>query len=142
MPDLRPVVPEEQVLALLHERFSPLVTDLVPVEGGAIARTFAFRAGAEAYIIRFNLDKMLTSNFPKEAYLWHKLALTSIPMPPVLQVGRLGELHYAISRTMPGKTLVHFTPLELGRLFPQILETMTAIHQVDVSDTEGYGVFD
>jgi hygromycin-B 4-O-kinase len=142
MPDLRPVVPEEQVLALLHERFSPLVTDLVPVEGGSIARTFAFRRGAEAYSIRFNLDKMLSSNFPKEAYLWHKLALTSIPMPPVLQVGRLGELHYAISPTMPGKTVSQFTPLELGHLFPQIAETLAAIHQVDVSDTEGYGVFD
>ena len=142
MPDLRPVVPNARVLALLQERFAPSVTDLVPVEGGSVARTFAFRAGDEAYIIRFNLDRMLRSNFPKEAYLWQKLSSTSIPMPPVLQVGRLGDLHYAISRRMPGQTLSGRTPHELEPLFPQILETLHALHQVDVRDTQGYGVFD
>lgn len=142
MPDLRPVVPDEHVLALLRERFSTPVTDLIPVEGGAVARTFAFRTGDQEYIIRFNLDKMLRSNFPKEAYLWHKLASTQIPMAPVLQVGRLGDLYFAISRKMPGTTLVHFTPEELEQLLPQILDALHAIHQVDVSDTQGYGVFD
>lgn len=142
MPDLRPVVTEAQVLTLLDAQFSPSVTDLTPVEGGVVARTFAFRANGQDYIIRFNLDRMLTSNFPKEAYLWRKLASTQIPMPPVLQVGRLGELHFAISRRMPGKMLFHFTPQEIGQMFPQIIETLDAIHAVDVSGTQGYGVFD
>jgi len=136
------VVPDARVLALLRERFSPSATDLVPVEGGSVARTFAFRAGEEAYIIRFNLDRMLRSNFPKEAYLWEKLSSTSIPMPPVLQVGRLGDLHYAISRRMPGKTLSKTHAHELEQVFPQILEMLHAVHQIDVRDTEGYGVFD
>ena len=142
MPDLRPVVPDARVLELLQERFAPSATDLVPVEGGSVARTFAFRSGEEAYIIRFNLDRMLRSNFPKEAYLWQKLSSTSIPMPPVLQVGRLGDLQYAISRKMPGKTLSQSTPHELEQLFPQILATLHALHQVDVRNTDGYGVFD
>ena len=118
MPDLRPVVSDARVLALLQERFSPSAMDLVPVEGGSVARTFAFRAGDEAHIIRFNLDTMRSSNFPKEAYLWHKLSSTSIPMPPVLQVGRLGDLHYAISRQMPGKTLSRCTPHGTGAVVP------------------------
>lgn len=141
MPDLRPVVKDAHVLALLNERFSTPVTDLVPVEGGAVARTFAFRAGSQDYIIRFNLDKMLTSNFPKEAYLWQKLASTQIPMPPVLQIGRLVDLYFAISPKMPGKTLLQYRPEEVEQLFPQIMETLDAIHHVDVSNTQGYGVF-
>jgi fructosamine-3-kinase len=100
MPDLRPVVTETQVLTLLNAYFTSPVTDLTPVEGGSVARTFAFRTQDQDYIIRFNLDKMLTSNFPKEAYLWQKLASTQIPIPPVVQVGRLGQLHFAISRKM------------------------------------------
>ena len=141
MPDLRPVVQETQVLTLLNEHFSTPITDLVPVEGGSVARTFAFRTGEHEYIIRFNLDKMLGSNFPKEAYVWHKLASTSIPMPSIIQVGRLGELHFAISRKMPGKMLVEHTPTEVEQMFPQIMKVAHAIHQVDVSDTQGYGVF-
>ncbi len=67
MPDLRPIVADAQVRALLNEHFSTPVIDLVHIDGGAVARTFAFRAGEQEYIVRFNLDKMLTSNFPKEA---------------------------------------------------------------------------
>lgn len=135
------MVTETQVLDLLRSQFFPSVTDLMPVEGGAVARTFAFRANEQDYIVRFNLDKMLASNFPKEAYLWQKLASTQIPMPPVMQVGRLGELHFAISRRMPGKMLFHFTPPEIAQMFPQLMEILDAIHAVDVSDTQGYGVF-
>ena len=142
MPDLRPVVADTRVLALLNERFSTSVSDLEHIDGGSVARTFAFRAGGQEYIIRFNLDKMLSSNFPKEAYVWQKLASTSIPMPPILQVGRLDDLHFAISRKMPGKTLMHHKPNEIGSMFPQIMETLDAIHHIDVSSTQGYGVFD
>ena len=142
MPDLRPVVSEAAMLALLHDQFDVPVTDVVPVEGGSVARTFAFRAGNQEYIIRFNLDRMLGANFPKEAYLWQKLASTPIPMPPVLQVGRLGDLHYAISRKMPGVMLMHLPPGEIESLLPQIMETHDILHHVDVSDTHGYGVFD
>ena len=142
MPDLRPVVSDAAMLALLHDQFDAPVTDVVPVEGGSVARTFAFRAGNQEYIIRFNLDRMLGANFPKEAYLWQKLASTLIPMPPVLQVGRLGDLHYAISRKMPGVMLMHLPPGEIEGLLPQIMETHDILHHVDVSDTHGYGVFD
>ena len=85
---------------------------------------------------------MLGANFPKEAYLWQKLVSTPIPMPPVLQVGRLGDLHYAISRKMPGVMLMHLPPAEIEGLLPQIMETHDILHHVDVSDTHGYGVFD
>lgn len=141
MPDLRPVVQETQVLALLGQHFSTPITDLVPVEGGSVARTFAFRTDGEEYIIRFNLDKMLGSNFPKEAYVWRKLASTSIPMSPIIKVGRLEELHFAISRKIPGKMLAEHTPTEVKQVFPQIMEILYAIHSVDIHDTQGYGVF-
>ncbi|HEX4203908.1 MAG TPA: hypothetical protein VHZ51_06860 [Ktedonobacteraceae bacterium] len=60
MPDLRPIVEHAQVLTLLNEHFSAPVTDLESVDGGSVARVFAFRADDQEYIVRFNLDKMLT----------------------------------------------------------------------------------
>ena len=88
--------------------------------------------GRDVYLIRFNLDKMLSSNFPgRILYLWKKLASTQIPMPPVLKVGRLGDLYFAIyTRKMPGKMLFHSTPEEIEQMFPQIMETLDAIHHV------------
>ena len=141
MSDLRPIVASEQVLALLGQHFSTPITDLVTVEGGQVARTFAFRTGVQEYIIRFNHDTMLDSNLPKEVYLIRKIAGTSIPFAPILHVGRLGELHFAISRKMPGQMLGTLPPQEIRNLLPQMLDLLAIIHRIDVSDTHGYGCF-
>ena len=142
MPDLRPMVAREQVLGLLSQHFPTPILDLAPVEGGQVARTFSFRVADQEYIVRFNLDRMLTSNFPKEAYLVRKLAGTSLPLAPLLHVGRLGDLHFAISRKMPGKMLQEHTPREVQALLLQILDLLEMAHSVDTSETQGYGVFD
>ena len=99
MPDLRPIIAPEQVLSLLKQHFSEPILDLAPVEGGQVARVFSFRVQDQEYIVRFNLDKML-ANFPKEVYLARKLAATSLPFAPILHVGRLEALHFAISRKL------------------------------------------
>jgi hygromycin-B 4-O-kinase len=142
MPDLRPMVATAQVFALLSQHFPTPILDLAPVEGGQVARTFSFRVEEQAYIVRFNLDRMLASNFPKEAYLVRKLARTSLPLAPLLHVGRLGDLHFAISRKLPGKMLQEHPPQEVQALLPQILDLMEMAHSVDTSQTQGYGVFD
>lgn len=142
MPDLRPMVTTVQVLALLNQHFRAPILDLATVEGGQVARVFSFHVEEQEYIVRFNLDKMLTSNFPKEAYLVRKLAVTSLPLAPILYVGRLGELHFAISRKMPGKMLQEHTPQEVQALLPQILDLLEMAHSVDTSETQGCGVFD
>jgi hygromycin-B 4-O-kinase len=142
MSDLRPKVETAQVLTLLNQHFRAPVIDLVPVDGGQVASTFSFRVEERECIVRFNLDKMLNSNFSKEAYLVRKLAGTSLPLAPLMYVGRLGDLHFAISHKMPGKMLQEHSPQEVKALLPQILELLEMTHTVDISETQGYGVFD
>jgi hygromycin-B 4-O-kinase len=142
MPDLRAVVEHEKILTLLNQHFTVPVTDLAPVEGGLVSRTFSFRAGEQEYIVRFNKDNMLTCNLPKEAYLYQRLASSPIPFPPIVHTGRLGELYFAISRKVPGKMLQQLPVQEVEQLLPQVIEILDAIHHVDVSDTQGYGTFD
>lgn len=69
MSDLRPVIEQEQVLTLLRQHFSEPITNLVIVEGGQVARTFAFRASEQEYILRFNAADHMPISFAKEAYL-------------------------------------------------------------------------
>lgn len=140
--DLRAIVDLEQVQQLLNQHFSTPITDLAVVEGGQISRVFSFRAGEQEYIVRFNKDNMMTSNLPKEAYLYHKLAPLSIPIPPIVHVGRLGDLHLAISPKMSGQRLETLSAQEVKTLLPQLIEILNIIHHADVSDTKGYGVFD
>jgi hygromycin-B 4-O-kinase len=142
MPDLRPVVASAQVQTLLNQHFDASISDLVHVEGGQVARTFSFCANAQEYIIRFNNDNMMRSNLPKEAYLMHKFTGTAIPFPPIVAVGRLEDLHFAISQKMPGQMLEKLPPQEIRDLIPQLLDILAIVHGTDISDTQGYGVFD
>ena len=142
MPDLRPSIEREQVLALLRQHFSEPVTNLLPLEGSQVARTFAFRAGKQDYILRFNAADHMPISFAKEAFLARTIASPQIPIPPVTQVGRWQNLHFAISLRVPGQMVEKLPVQEVVQLVPSLLATLHAIHQVDVSRWKNYGVFD
>ncbi|GCE31515.1 hypothetical protein KDA_69990 [Dictyobacter alpinus] len=142
MADHQATIATDEIQSLLASYFSGEITDLVELTGGRISRTYAFHVGEQAYIIRFNKDNMLNTNLPKEAYLSQRLASSRIPIPPIFYTGRLGELYYAISQKMPGKMLDQLSPQEVEELLPEVIELLDTIHQVDVSTTTGYGIFD
>lgn len=141
MPDLRPNIEQEQVFALLQQYYAEPVTDLAPLEGGQIARTFAFRAGQQEYILRFMDANNMPISFAKEAFLFQTIASPQIPIPPVLQTGRWQDMHFAISRRVPGQMVMQLPIQEVVQFMPAIITTLDAIHQVDVSQTKNYGVF-
>ncbi len=142
MPDLRPIVEQEQVLALLQHQFKEPISDLQTIEGGQVARTFAFRAGAQEYILRFNDASHMPISFAKEAMLSQRILPSQIPFPPVLQVGKWRGFHFAISQRLPGKTLMELPIQEVEQLLPQVIAILDAIHHIDVSQSKNYGTFD
>src|SRR5258708_19572795 len=105
MPDLRPIIEQEQVLALLRQHFTEPITNLVSLEGGQLARTFAFRAGEQDYILRFNSADHLPISFAKEANLSQTIASPQIPIPRLTQVGRWQNLSFSISTRVPSPML-------------------------------------
>ena len=142
MPDLRPIIEQKQALVLLRQHFTEPITNLVPVEGGQVACTFAFRAGEQDYILRFNSADHLPISFAKEVYLSQTIASPQIPIPRVTQVGRWQNLHFAISHRVPGQMVEQLPVQEFTKLIPALIVTLYAIHQVDVSQRKNYGVFD
>lgn len=80
-------------------------------------------------------------NLEKEAYLYEHIASPQIPIPLIMKVGRLGELHYAISHRVPGKPMNKLPRQEYDQLLPALIETLAAIHHVDVRDQLNYGTF-
>ena len=139
MPTIKPLVDHAQALTLLREQFDAPISHLDVVEGGEVARTFSFAAEGQEYILRFN--RPMGANFAKEAYLYRTVASPRIPIPPIVRIGRLGELHYAISRRIAGTPLTQLPPDAYNALTPRLIETLDAIHAVDTSATSGYGTF-
>jgi hygromycin-B 4-O-kinase len=141
MMDVKAAVAQGDVLALLGECFPAPISRLTAVTEGRIARTFAFAVGGREYIIRFNTDHMAAS-FEKEAYLYRRIASPRIPIPAIVRVGRLGQFPYVISARVPGKTMDKLSGAEYRRMLPALVDTLDAIHQVDVRDARGHGTFD
>jgi hygromycin-B 4-O-kinase len=142
MPDLRPVVEQEQVLALLRQLFKEPISNIETLEGGQVARTFAFHAGEQGYVLRFNDANHIPISFAKEALLSRRMASLPIPFPPVVQVGNWQGLHFAISYRLPGRMLMELPIREVEQLLPEVITILDAIHHIDVSQSRNYGIFD
>ncbi len=140
MPSVQPVVSEQQILQLLGRHFSGAVSDVAIVTGGEVARTVGFSAEGQAFILRL-VTKQMGATYEKEARIWRRLA-PRVPIPRVLHVGRFEDWNYAISERVPDKPLVQHTWEENEQLMPQLIEVVHAIHETNISDTHGYGLFD
>ncbi|MEJ7651916.1 MAG: phosphotransferase [Chloroflexia bacterium] len=140
MVQIKPVIEERDVLALLSEHFGSTFAGLETPRTGEIARTYFFTVGDDEYVVRFNRGD-LGANLPKEAYLYANYASHRIPIPEILKVGRRGDLHYAISRRVPGEPVVALPYPVYQMLIPSLLDTLDAIHEVEVVDGRGYGPF-
>ena len=142
MPAIKPALSDEQIIALLQEHFPTPIEHLSVVHGGQIAQTFSFSTGEQDYIVRFNRNNM-GANFPKEAFIARRVASSRIPIPRIVHIGRFQELHYCISVKVPGRPLDRLSPMEYAQLLPEVLRTLDAIHNIDVSNwPPHYGVFD
>ncbi len=141
MDSIRASVDERAVLELLATLFEKPASGLQAIDCGPIVRAFTFSVGGADYVIRFNPDT-LDANFEKEEYVATHYASPSVPIPEVVWVGRMDELHYCITRKIVGQRMDQLSPGELERAVPSAVETLIAIHATDITRQEGYGLFD
>ena len=140
----KPQIAEVEALALLRQHFSAPIEDLTVLPGGEIAQIYAFAVNGAPYILR--IAPPMDASLEKERFIQRLLAASpaaspSVLIAPIYHVGRLGPLHYAISRRMPGMPLSKLPPLDYLATIPALLDMLDAIHAVDVRTTTGYGVF-
>lgn len=141
MSDHKPSINTTQVLTLLQDHFALSITGLTPLEGGEVAQTFSFSVAGQDYIIRFN-SSALAEAFAKEAYIFRHFTSPHVPMPTIEHLGQFQNFSYAISSKLPGQQLNKLPLEEFKRLIPALIETLVAIHQIDVRDRTGFGSFD
>ena len=140
MPEIKPILPTEEILNLLQAQFGQPAAQLAPVNQGLIARTFTFQVQDRGYVVRFHNDNM-QAHFHKEAFITEHFAHPRLPLPRIIAIGRLGALHYGITERAPGISLDRLSAEEYQRTLPSVIETLWAIHQADVSRQPGCGPF-
>lgn len=111
-----------------------------PVIQGEDSQTYAFRRGADRYILRINRSSM---GFEKDKFVQQRFATPKLPIPEIVSIGTLADGRaYCVSRRAEGVTLQDLTSSQLSPVLCPVAEAMHAIATADVSATTGFGPFD
>lgn len=139
--DIKPVIDQSEVLAHISRFFDHAVTDLAPLGTGQMALVYAFKAGEQEFVIRF-VEQKMAHTLKKEAVVANLLQGSVVPLPPILHQGSYSDYHFAIAPRVTGLPLDELTTEQYAQILPEMIATLDAIHQVDISGTQGYGIFD
>lgn len=138
---IKPVIDKTAVITLLNQFFDRPVYELAPLGTGHMALVFSFRADDQEFVIRL-VEKKMAHALKKELAVAELLHDSEVPLPPILHQGTLAEFHFAIAPRAAGLPLDELTSEQYQQVVPDVISTLDAIHQVDVSGTHGYGMFD
>ena len=137
----KPLVEIHQIRDALAAHFDAPVQDLSPIDVGQMARVFSFTVNGMNYVARFT-TKRAAESIKKDRCIADRLASSIVPVPPIIHSGISGDLYYGIARRVPGAPLRAIHGEDNWSVVTSLIETLDAIHQEDVSDTTGYGMFD
>ena len=134
------MVDEADIGRFLQAHFHPDAARVRPAGAGMFARVFAFDAENRSYVIRINAHRI---DFQKDAFAERYFASPALPVPRILRMGPFDETHYyAISEACAGLNLDQMDKSAVRRLVPCLFDALDAIHCVDASGYDGWGLAD
>lgn len=137
MSTIAPLLPEDEVRALLARALPGWEGALRPLAGGGTARAYELDHDGEPLVLRLSA---LSESFAKDAFAAAHFAAPGLPIPAMLAWGQAGEgLSFALTRRAPGSPLNALPPERQRALAPAVLDALDTIHAIDVGATEGYG---
>jgi hygromycin-B 4-O-kinase len=134
----RPILDPARIVALLEDRLGAPVAALRPVGHGAISRAYAFDSASRGYVVRFS-DADVGMGYEPDRLAAQLFGAPDLPIPAIVEIGRVDGHQYAISERAPGVPLLELTYDQRTALIPAIVATLDRIHRADVSGTTGFG---
>ncbi|MBI3943998.1 MAG: aminoglycoside phosphotransferase family protein [Chloroflexi bacterium] len=136
----KPTIPPTTVLQFLQAHFSPVIAQFGQITEGEESQAFTFMVANTSYIVRINPS---VEGFRKDAYAFLHFNSSVVPIPQVYQIGAFNrDYAFCISKRMPGWTLEDADALTTRRLLASTLQVWKDISKINVTDTQGFGVFD
>ncbi len=122
----------------LRERYGPGVSEFRALSAGAWSQAYAFMHDGVEQVIRFSL---FADNFERDAFA-ARFASTDLPIPAISGYGQVGDRYFAVSPFVRGDYLERLSAEELEQTLPSLLAVLRALRQVDLSGTQGFGIWD
>lgn len=130
-------VNQDEVAIFLKKKFDDEVSNIEFISGGELSQAFSFVAKNENLVIRFGTN---TNGYEKDKYASEHFGSEKIPIPKIKEIGQFDEKYsYAISEKADGQTLNKLNDEEYAEIFPELFNILTAIHNITIPHTNGFG---
>jgi hygromycin-B 4-O-kinase len=137
---VKTAIDQSTVEQLLRAHFGNTITQIDRLPGGELSQAFSALTSDGSYVLRINRHGLA---YAKDAFAAHTFASAKLPIPAVIASGQLNNtLVYAISVRAPGDPLNTLSAAAYQHVLPQLMQTLDAIHQTDVSRYSGAGPWD
>ena len=123
------------VTQLLVSRYGGTVSAVTPLGSGAWSRAYAFRLRGADRVVRLSATP---DDFLRDRHAM-TFASKQLPIPAILDVGAVGDGHFAVSERASGVFLESLGTEEFTACLPSIFATLNAMRTADTSSTTGYG---
>jgi len=129
-----------EVQNFLQRKISATTSDVEFLSGGEVSQAYGYSRENKQFVIRFNPDDF---GFKKDLFSYKNFSSPRIPIPKVHRIGKYSKnLWFSISARVSGNSLDSYCIKTQKNLLPKTLRILNAIHESDVTITEGYGEWD
>jgi hygromycin-B 4-O-kinase len=138
VPAMVPKRTDEEILTIIRSHYDK-ASDITELTGGLASQTFAFRVNDQRFVFKMGTRK---ETHEKEQWVYNRYH-------DRLPLRRLIEIHesehqppYAIYHFVDGVKLNDLNSQESVDIVPSVLENLSLLNAIEVTDADGFGRFD
>ena len=129
------IISKDENISFLKKKYGSGVTDISILGNGAWSHAYSFVYDSNKYVIRWSKFR---ENFDRDA-LASTYSHKDFPIPHILEIGKEFGKNYAISQFVSGTYVESLSATELEKTLPSLLSLFSAMQNVNLSQTVGYG---
>ncbi len=132
------ILNQRAVQAFIDDRFGDRASEVTRLSGGDWSQAYALSLDGTQVVARFGVHG---DDYKKDqvAAGW---ASDELPVPKVFELDETKDGFFALSGRARGDFLDELDGHRIKAVLPSLFRTMDAIHGIDVSSTEGYGIWE
>jgi hygromycin-B 4-O-kinase len=129
---------KDEIQATIQSHY-PAASEVRELTGGLASQTFAFKVNGQQYVFKTGTHKEV---YAKEQWVYNK-SHHVLPLRQIIQIYAPEQQQpYAIYDYIEGVKVFDLNSQELFDIVPSILQILSSLKSIEVSDTDGYGRFD